>query len=88
MGICLVLFLTGCPVTSVAVLRLPEYGPHPLRVSYIENILRVGFPLIAQPKSDGDGYRSTFEIQVGTRFTVSDYHLDVETVEGGIFLRF
>ena len=86
-NLCLLLFVAGCQVTYVSVPRLPEWGPHPLRVSYIENVFRIGFPLIAEPKTDG-GYRSLFELQVGTRFSLSGYRLDIETVEPGIFVRF
>lgn len=86
-SLCTFLFVAGCQVTSVSALRLPEWGPYPLRASYIENVLRVGVPLVAQPKLDG-GYRSFFEIQMGTRFSVTGYRVEFETVEAGIFLRF
>lgn len=86
-NLCLLIFVTGCQVTSASVSRLPEWGPHPLRASYIENVLRLGFPLEATPKPDG-GYHSLFEVQVGTRFTIEGFRVEFETVEAGIFLRF
>ena len=86
-NLCFLIFVSGCQVTSASVSRLPEWGPYPLRASYVENVLRLGFPLMAQPKTDG-GYRSLFEVQVGTRFTIEGFRVEFETVEAGIFLRF
>ena len=87
MNPCLLIFVTGCQFTSASVSRLPEWGPHPLRASYIENVLRLGFPLMARQKADGS-YRSFFEVQVGSRFTVEGFHVEIETAEAGIFMRF
>lgn len=87
MNLCLFLFLTGCQVTYTSAPRLPAWGPHPLRASYIENVFRLGFPLVAQTKLDG-GYRSVLELQVGARFGLTGFKLDLETVEAGIFARF
>lgn len=86
-NLCFLIFVAGCQVTSASMTRLPEWGPHPLRASYIENVLRLGFPLMAQPKPDG-GYHSLFEVQVGTRFTLAGFRVEFETAEAGIFLRF
>ena len=75
---CLLLVFATCQALSFS---------RPLRVSYVENVFRVGLPLVTARKTGG-GYRSLVEVQLGTRFSVTDYHLDVETIEGGLFLRF
>jgi hypothetical protein len=58
-----------------------------MRISVMENTFRLGLPLIATPKDQG-GYRSIFEVQVGVRFSMTDYRVTVETFEPGFFVRF
>ena len=87
MNLCSILFVAGCQVTSASTPRVPAWGPHPLRASYLENVLRLGFPLVVEPKVNG-GYRSLFEVQVGTQFAIEKFSLKIEAFEAGIFVRF